>query len=98
MDEAFLNQFFERGLRQAVNVKSLAARHQRKTLHALNRAVRVHTVEGFRIVLFAYLRLRAADRTVRGRLCRPALGEVLRNLRNDHIGLVDPNAVAYAEF
>ena len=98
MDETLLNQLFERGLRESLDVKGVAARHQRKALHTFNRAVRVDTVEGFRVVLLAYLRLRAADRTVCGRLGRSALGEILRNLRNDHICLVDPNAVADAEF
>jgi len=97
MHKALADKLFESHLREAVDIKSIAADHKLKRLYLFGRAVRVHAVQKRRRVVLPYLGPAAAGRTGFRNVNLSALCEIFLDLRDDHVGLVNRDRVAHTE-
>ena len=89
MNQPVRHEFFQRCLGQPLDVQGVPADKQRIGLHGFGRAVRIFTVEGLCLIYCTDSCMSSADRAlVRNGKC-PASGQILRDLRDDHVGLVD---------
>ena len=93
MDKASADQLLERHFRQAFDIHGVPGGKLREGPDFLCRTVRVFTDQCLRAQGIMDLRLHAAGRTVIRNHDMPGTCQVLRNLRNNHVRLVDTDPV-----
>ena len=93
VEETSAEKFLQRGFGKAVDVQRIPADEQGKCLQFFCVAVRICAVEGLHVVHLPDLRLPSADRTGIRNGKGAASGQVFRNLRNDHVRLVNGEPV-----
>ena len=97
MDESRCDKLLQRHLGETVDIQRVPAHKQIKALDLFRLTIRIRTVEGLHIVQLADLRLSAAYRTGRRDITDTASCQVIRDLRNDHVRLVDRDPVSCTE-
>ncbi len=98
MDKTGADEFLQGHLRQPVDVQCVAADQQRKTLDLLRLTFRIRAIEGLHVILLANDRPAAADRTDLRDIAHAAPRQVIGDLGNDHVGFIDRDPVARAQF
>ena len=91
------DKFLQSRLRKAVDVQRVTADKEGEALDALGLAVWIRAVKAADIAYLAHLRLTAADRTFLRNPDLPASGQVIGNLRDNHVGLINRDGVALAQ-
>ena len=94
MDKAFSDEFFQGHLGQTFDIHGAAAGEKGKGLDLFGWTFRIRTYKDLCIDLPADLRFSPAHRTDLRDLQGPGPGQILRDLGNDHVGLVDGQPVA----
>ena len=97
MNKASRNKFFQRRLGKPVNIQCIPADQQGKAFDLLCLTFRIGTIQRAHIIYLADLRLSLADRTLFRNPYRSASCQVLRNLRNNHIGLIDRDRIPLSQ-
>ena len=96
-NKAVPDEFLERHLGESLDIQSIPAHKEGKLLDPLRRTVRIFAVQKLRILILSDLRLLPAGRAESGRGERPGFCEILRKLRDNHIRLIDRDAVPQPE-
>ena len=93
VDKALRDELLQGHLREPLDVHGTAAGEKGEGLDLFGGTFRIGADQDLRVDLAPDLGLSAADRTLSGNLQGAGPGQVLRNLGNDHIGLVDGQPV-----
>src|SRR5699024_3828762 len=92
------NKLLQRSLGQPVNIHGVPADKKGRSLDLLGDAVRIHTVEGFYFVFFYHPGFLPTHRTdIRYRKIAASC-KILRDLGNDHIGLILLYGISHPQF
>ena len=91
-------KLFQSGFGQSVDVESIPADEERKSLELFRIAVRIDAHQSFRIVFPAYLRRAAAYRAGIRNFEAVALSQVFGDLGDDHVRLIDRDPVSDTQF
>ena len=94
MDKTFGDEFLQCSFRQSVYIHGISAYKECECLDLLRNTVRVHAVERFYFIFLNDPGFLTADRTDMRDFQITAPGQVLCDLRNDHICLVDLDRIA----
>ena len=97
-DQSVIDQFLQRHFRKPLDVHRITAHEMHQTANLLRQTVRIRAVQRLHAVLVMDRGRMAADRTDCRNRYVVAAGQVLGNLRNDHVRLVDTDGIADAQF
>ena len=97
VDKAMPDELLERLIRQTIHIQRVAAHEQREILDLLCRAFRVRAIQELRVLLLPDLGRCAAGRADFRGLQRRRFRKIFRDLRDDHVRLVDRDVITKAK-
>ena len=93
-DKSFQDKFLQGGLRQTVYIHSIPADEKGKRFNLLGLTVWIRAVKRFHLVGFDHSGFLSAHRTGIRDFQLSAASKILRNLRDDHICLINLDSVS----
>ena len=97
VNKTCLDEFFQGGLRQTVNVKCIAADKEGKALYLFGLAVRIGAVQALYIIYLADFRPASTYGTFLRYVLYPAAGQVFLYLRDNHVGLIHGYGISHSQ-